>query len=207
MNLAYLFNEAVRSFTGDEQQTAACWNELETAYSLPERHYHNLEHIRHMLILLDEVKAGCADLQALQLAVFYHDIIYDVQRNDNEAESAAIAGKRLAGLGFKRVGKVTALILSTQKHEAAADQDTNYLLDIDLSILGAHEAAYKRYAEQVREEYRIYPDEVYNPGRIRVLQHFLDAAPIFKTDYFYQQLEAQARKNINKEIAQLSGKY
>lgn len=205
MNLAYLFREVVRSFTEDEQQITASWNELEIAYSLADRYYHNLEHIRHMLTLLHEVKADCADLPALQLAVFYHDIVYDAQRKDNEEQSAVIAGKRLTELGFKRVEKVADLILATQKHEGAEDRDTNYLLDIDLSILGVQWPRYQAYAQQVREEYRIYPDEVYNPGRVQVLQHFLNTARIFKTDYFYHKLEEQARVNLSKEIAELSG--
>lgn len=205
MNLAHRFRELIRNFTDDEQQIATYWNELETAYNLPERHYHNLEHIGHMLTLLDTVKADCADLLALQLAVFYHDMIYDAQRKDNEEQSAALARKRLTTLGFERVEKVVDLILATQKHEGAEDSDTNYLLDIDLSILGAEWPRYQAYAQQVREEYLIYPDEVYNPGRVQVLQHFLNTARIFKTDYFYHKLEEQARVNLSKEIAQLSG--
>lgn len=206
MHIEHRFREIVGNFTADEQQISFCWNGLEIAYNLPERHYHSLEHIRQMLTLLDEIKADCSDLPALQLAVFYHDIVYDAQRKDNEEQSTAIAMKRLTELGFKRLEKVTALILATQKHERSEDSDTNYLLDIDLSILGAEWMRYQAYARQVREEYRIYPDEVYNPGRIQVLQHFLSTARIFKTDYFYQKLEEQARENLANEILQLSGK-
>lgn len=198
------FHAVVNNFSKDERQVVACWQELETAYNLPGRHYHTLQHIEQMLSLLEEVKEDCADLEALQLAIFYHDIVYNAQRKDNEARSAVIARKRLTALGFKRIGKVVALILATQKHERADDRDTNYLLDIDLNILGAAWPRYREYAQQVREEYIIYPDELYKPGRVQVLRHFLGAARIFKTDYFYRKLEARARENLQKEIILLS---
>lgn len=204
INPASRFQAVVNNFSKNEQQVAACWHELETAYSSPGRHYHTLRHIEQMLTALDEVKEACTDPEAIRLAIFYHDIVYNAQRKDNEARSAVIARKRLAMLGFKRIGKVVALILATQKHEKSEDRDTNYLLDIDLNILGAAWPQYLDYAQQVREEYIIYPDELYKPGRVQVLRHFLSAARIFKTDYFYNKLEARARGNLQKEIMLLS---
>ncbi|RYD98920.1 MAG: hypothetical protein EOP54_05985 [Sphingobacteriales bacterium] len=206
INSAARFYNIAGNFTKEEQLVTACWDEIETAYNLPERHYHTLTHIEQMLDLLDEVKEACSDLVSLQLAVFYHDIVYDAQRNDNEVQSAAIARKRLTELGYEPVEKVVTLILATQKHESSGDTDRNYLLDTDLVILGAERSRYEAYARQVREEYRIYPDEVYNPGRVQVLQHFLYSARIFKTDYFYHKLEGAARFNLRNEIELLSGK-
>lgn len=204
MHTADLFYELANRFTKDKQLVAACWQELKTAYSLPERHYHTLQHIEQMLVLLEEVKSYCTDLSSLQFAIFYHDIVYHAESNDNEVQSAAIARERLTALGYKEVDKVVALILATQKHESTGNNDTGYLLDIDLNILGAEWPRYKAYAQQVREEYRIYPDEIYNPGRMQVLRHFLNAARIFKTGYFYHKFEAQARANLEKEIVLLS---
>jgi len=204
INLAELFYNIAHRFTKNEQLIATCWQEIATAYNLPQRHYHTLQHIEQMLGLLDVVKEHCADLTALQLAIFYHDIVYDAQRSDNEVQSAAIACKRLSALAYQSIDKVVALILATQEHESSGDKDTDYLLDIDLSILGAEWSRYEAYAQQVREEYRIYPDAVYNPGRVKVLQHFLGLKRIFKTDYFYHMLEAQARVNLQNEIVHLS---
>lgn len=204
INIADRFHNIANSFTRDEQLVASYWQELELAYTQPGRHYHTLQHIEQLLDLLDAVNEHCSDLVALQLAVFYHDIVYDVQRNDNEVQSAAIARQRLTALGYEAVGKVDTFILATQTHESSGDQDTDYLLDIDLSILGAGGSRYETYAQQVREEYRIYPDTVYNPGRVKVLQHFLGLKRIFKTDYFYHALEVQARINLQNEIARLS---
>ncbi len=204
ISIADLFYNTTKDFCRDEKLVNSCWQEIELAYTSPQRHYHTLQHIEQMLILLDEVKSGCADLSSLQLAVFYHDIVYDAQKNDNEMQSAIVAGSRLTALGYPSVDSVLALILATQKHESSGDKDADYLLDVDLSILGAAWPLYETYAQQVREEYRIYPDAVYNPGRVKVLQHFTGLKRIFKTDYFYDKLERQARTNLEKEIELLS---
>lgn len=204
MDIAAKFRNIARRATDNEALISFCWKEIESAYRLLGRHYHNMRHIEKMLALSDEVSEACTDPVALQLAIFYHDIVYEAQRQDNEAQSAAIAVARLQELGFKDTGKVAALILATQKHEESEDNDTNYLLDIDLSILGAEWLEYREYAEQVREEYRIYPDEIYNPGRVQVLKHFLNLPRIFKTDYYFHKLEEQARQNLSNEIVLLT---
>ncbi|OJV53823.1 MAG: hypothetical protein BGO31_02720 [Bacteroidetes bacterium 43-16] len=204
MDIAAKFRNIARRVTDDEAQISFCWSEIEQAYRLPARHYHNMSHIEKMLVLLEEVREACTDPVALELAIFYHDIVYEAQRQDNEVQSAAIAVARLKELGFKHTDKVAALILATQKHEESEDMDTNYLLDIDLSILGMEWPLYREYAEQVREEYRIYPDEIYNPGRVQVLKHFLNLPRIFKTDYYFHKLEEQARQNLSNEIALLT---
>ncbi len=45
-----------------------------------------------------------------------------------------------------------------------------YLMDIDMSILASDEATYDKYAQAIRIEYSQYPDAIYNPGRIQVLE-------------------------------------
>jgi len=72
--------------------------------------------------------------------------------------------------------------------------------DADLSILGAEWPIYHNYTDQIRQEYAIYPDFMYKPGRKKVLLHFLKMERIFKTDYFYITFEAQAIKNIKQEL-------
>jgi predicted metal-dependent HD superfamily phosphohydrolase len=62
---------------------------------------------------------------------------------------------------------------------------------------------YREYCQQVRKEYAIYPDFLYNPGRKKALQHFLDMDVIFKTGFFRNKYEIQARKNIVQEISGL----
>lgn len=92
------------------------------------------------------------------------------------------------------------IINATKKHDVHTDADINYFTDADLAILGSAENDYKTYFLKIRKEYRWYPDLVYNPGRKRVLQHFLSMERIFKTEYFFNKFESQARKNLGMEL-------
>lgn len=98
--------------------------------------------------------------------------------------------------------KCQALILATKKHEPA-DYETNLFTDADLSILGSDPGTYNRYLKNIRKEYAMYPDILYDPGRKKVLLHFLNMDQIFKTKEFSGQLEAQARKNLEAELKML----
>lgn len=83
------------------------------------------------------------------------------------------------------------------------DADTNFLLDIDLSILGKSPEVYKKYTEDIRKEYKIYPDFMYGKGRTKVLKSILELEAIFKTDFFKKAYEKQARENLTAELSQL----
>ncbi|MGJ4745117.1 hypothetical protein ACQV5M_02045 [Leptospira sp. SA-E8] len=57
-----------------------------------------------------------------------------------------------------------------------------------------------RYSKQIREEYDIYPDELYKPGRKKVLEYFLSMDSIFKTKEYREKKEKQARENLSWEL-------
>jgi predicted metal-dependent HD superfamily phosphohydrolase len=94
-------------------------------------------------------------------------------------------------------------ILATKSHIRSTDNDTNYFTDADLSVLGQNWETYLLYYKNVRKEYSIYPALVYNPGRKKVLNHFLSMDRIFKTDFFYNKFETQAKLNLQQEIESL----
>jgi len=183
----------------------AKWNELEMRYTMAGRFYHTLNHISGVIAVLDTAShlADCAD--ALQFAAFYHDAVYDVLKNDNEERSAALANQRLAELRVS--AEITGLcnqhILATKKHEQSTCTDTNLFTDADLAILGGVPALYQEYCRNIRKEYNVYPDDMYRAGRIKVLEHFLSMPRIYKTDFFRERYEIQARENINTELAEL----
>ncbi|MFD2921463.1 hypothetical protein ACFS6H_17175 [Terrimonas rubra] len=97
------------------------------------------------------------------------------------------------------ISNCAAQILATKAHQASTDPDTNYFTDADLSILGQPWEVYETYYKNVRKEYAMYPDFLYNPGRKKVLQHFLSMDRIFKTNHFFGLLEAPARANLQRE--------
>ena len=180
------------------------WTEIETNYTNKTRHYHNLTHIYNMLLQAETYKTEIKDLDALQFAIWYHDIVYKSSKKDNEEKSALLTEKRLKSINFdlKRIENIKKLIISTKKHELDLNknQDNAYLLDLDLSILGSDWDTYQKYISNIRKEYKIYPDFLYNPGRKKVLKHFLDRKTLYFTYSFRDQYEIQARENLKKEI-------
>lgn len=181
------------------------WNEIQSHYSEKGRHYHSLTHLQNLFDVLAEVKVYIDDWDIVLFALFYHDIIYKVTSSNNEEKSAELAALRLSELSLpqQRIGKCQSMILATKKHTLSTDNDTNYFTDADLSILGQSRNAYITYTQQVRKEYSIYPDFLYNPGRKKVLQHFLQMDRIFKTEYFFENFERQARENLHLELQTL----
>lgn len=146
------------------------------AYTEPHRHYHTLDHIADLLLLLE--KHGVSDADAVKLAILFHDAVYDPSRQDNEAASANLAREQLTFLGFplRPIAKVEHYILATQHGaslSAAEDADLQMLLDLDLSVLAAAPDRYRAYAQAIRQEYAAVPDALYRPGRRRVLEGFL----------------------------------
>ena len=176
------------------------------AYSSTARHYHNLHHLQHILNSLAEVRELIINFPALQLCAWFHDYVYDPQAIDNEMESAIAAERILSRLriNFDTVRLVQQIILSTRKHEPFLQETDNLIfLDVDLSILGTSPDKYLAYSHAVRQEYSYLSDRDYQEGRIQVLTQFLARERIYYTDYFYQQLESTARKNLQTEINNL----
>lgn len=205
MNLKERFSENCLQFTQDQKLVERLWSEIEVNYSQKGRHYHNLEHMESMFYETDEVKGKISNYSNISFSVFYHDVIYDSSSKSNEEKSADFAKERLQQLNINEtdISEIYHQILATKAHQNSDNKDLNYLLDADLSILGKDLEIYIDYTRKIRKEYSIYPDFLYKPGRKKVLKHFLEMENIFKTDYFREKYEEQARKNIQWEIDNL----
>jgi len=181
--------------------------DLEARYREPHRRYHTLEHVADCLAQLSEAEGLSADERhVLELAIRWHDAIYDPTRTDNEERSADLARRDLAALGEPDpvIDEVARLILLTKGHTVGpGDRLGAILVSIDLSILGREPAAYDRYAAQVREEYAFVPDDAFRAGRAAVLRKFLDAPVIYADPAFVDRYEAPARENLARELRSL----
>jgi predicted metal-dependent HD superfamily phosphohydrolase len=196
------FIELLTKFTDNKSLTIDLWSEIELNYSNKKRHYHTLSHLVNLLKQLLEVKEKIESWETVLFTLYYHDIIYNVLKSDNEELSAELAEKRMKQINVppEIIENCKSQILATKKHEDKSDIDTNFFIDADLSILGQDTEAYKLYFQDVRQEYSIYPDILYNPGRKKVLKHFINMDRIFKTEYFYNKFESKAKENLLKEL-------
>ena len=176
------------------------WLLLETNYTEPHRHYHDLHHIGAMLAHLDDF---LPDDSTTELAIWFHDVIYDPRSPGNEAASARCFEDCLGQfLDADLQADVTRLILATdysQPRTGKADED--FIRDLDLSILAADPADYQDYCAAIRREYSHVPENEFASGRQAVMRKFL-AGRIFFTEGFVG-LEAAARRNLEAELVRL----
>jgi predicted metal-dependent HD superfamily phosphohydrolase len=184
------------------------FDNLCNSYSEPHRRYHTLDHLAAVFDCLEKHGEEIGDAPRVAFAAWYHDIVYDPRRSDNEAKSAERAMKELVDLGAagELRSHVVQLILATKNHmEGGRDYDDDIFLDADFSILGAPEDEYRRYAHDVRAEYTHVDDATWKTGRGAFLKKLAAAPRIFRTGIFEGEYADQARKNIAWEITVLEG--
>ncbi|WP_315923400.1 hypothetical protein [Mesorhizobium sp. SP-1A] len=187
--------------------------DLSALYGADGRHYHGLSHIEALLALAAEYRALLSDPDAVEAAIWFHDAVYDSRAKDNEARSAELARRKLAGkTAPERLARIAAMIEATATHELprfadpAKTRDAALFLDMDLSVLGAPQEVFDAYEQAIRREYAWVPEEAWRSGRTAVLQAFIQRPHIFHTEEFRNRFEKQARLNIARSLKRLEGK-
>jgi predicted metal-dependent HD superfamily phosphohydrolase len=194
---------------------AETFADLDRRFREPGRFYHTWEHVADCLAGLD-AEPGLSDRpEAVELALWFHDAVYDPRAEDNEARSALLllgAAKRL-GIGADLAEASAGLVLATA-HLAGpggangsgslADRDAAAIRDLDLAILGAPRARFDAYETAVRREYGFLSDSEWRAGRSHVLRAFLDRPQIYLTEAFHDRLETPARRNLAASLAGLA---
>jgi predicted metal-dependent HD superfamily phosphohydrolase len=201
LKLKQTFTALLHQYTTDEPLIAVLWTEVEQHYTHRKRYYHNLNHLAHLLSELEAIESSLQSWNTVLFSLFYHDIVYNTLKSDNEARSADLAVQRMQQIGVPEamIAACHEQIIATKNHALSENPDTNLFTDADLAILGQPWMVYETYYNNIRKEYALYPDIVYNPGRKKVLQHFLGMKRIFKTPHFFDKYEVQARKNLERE--------
>jgi predicted metal-dependent HD superfamily phosphohydrolase len=191
---------------GAQTVNGGLFNQLVRAHGEPQRHYHTLQHLRECLAHCEAAAPLARRLEEVELALWFHDAVYDPRRQDNEQRSADWARSSVlaAGCDPAIAQRVAGLVLLTAGHEAPADEaDGQLLLDVDLAILGAAPARFDEYERQIRAEYAHVPDPQFRAGRARILAGFLARPRLYATRPFHDALEARARGNIGRSLAAL----
>ena len=137
--------------------------ELAAAYTAPGRHYHNLTHIEDCLGALARVEnLSALDREILSEAIWWHDVVYDATRADNEELSARLAEQHVRKDIAAEVGR---LIRLTKTHDVQpGDRLGAILISIDLSILARSRRGYDAYAAAIRQEFIHVPEPTIAPA-------------------------------------------
>ncbi len=193
---------------GTSPDAEAAFDDVVGRHRQAHRRYHTVRHVtwvvRHVQELATEEPVD--DLDAVVVAAFFHDAVYDAAATDNEAQSAALARRVLLDLGWPqaRADTVAQLVRATADHAPTDDAAVNVLVDADLAVLGSDPAAYQAYVTGVRTEYGHVDDAAWRVGRGAVLRGMLDRVPLYATPTGRRRWEARARANVAAELASLS---
>ena len=184
------------------------YDRLTNAYAEPQRHYHNQQHIAECLAEFDQARHVAKQPVAVELALWFHDVVYDPKAGDNEERSAALATQCLRECGIAGPIKdtVAGLVMATKHHEFGSDVDARLVVDVDLSIFGREDERFLQYEEQIRCEYDWVPVVVFKSKRAEILQRFLAREQLFATDWFRGKYEQQARRNLAASVRRLNEK-
>lgn len=187
---------------------AGLFEQLVACYEEPHRRYHTLLHLGECIERLGPVLSLAGHPGEVEVALWFHDAVYDPRRQDNEAQSALWARQALeaADLPGEALSRVESLIMATRHSVLPETPDEDLLVDVDLSILGSAPARFTEYEAQVREEYDWIPGAQFRRGRAAILEGFLGRAAIYRTEHFQHLCEAQARQNLKRSLRVLQMK-
>ena len=184
------------------------FRQLLKAYSEPQRHYHSVQHIVECLKHLDEVRHLLQDAQGVELALWFHDAVFDVRAADNEEKSAAWATQSLALLDVSsdNIDIVRHLILSTKPSYARTDSFLeDWMHDIDLHIFGVHVPKFAQFTQDIRQEFAWVDDLNYRRGHDLVMRRLItNPHGIYRTEAGRLDYEETARTNIELQLQGLS---
>jgi predicted metal-dependent HD superfamily phosphohydrolase len=204
MSTLSLWQQAWRPF-GVATPAGAPFNELLNRWCEPHRQYHTLHHLGECLALLADSRHECAHPEEVELALWFHDAVFDPEFTDNERRSADLARSYTvqAGLPEERAERIHALVMATH-HRMRPTGDARVMVDIDQAIFGAKPLRFREYDQQIRQEFAHIPEYLYRVKRKRWLARILERSRVYSTERFYKAFERSARENISLAIAGLT---
>lgn len=184
---------------------AQAFDTLENYYRDPGRHYHGPRHIEYCLRQLDLARSRIVDPDAVELALWFHDAVYDLKGGDNEARSARLCiGELGTVLPAARLSRVHSLIMVTAPGHEPANEDEAYMHDIDLSVFARPWDEFREDSEAVRREKAHLGEAEFVRRQDAFLRSLLAGDSIYYTDFFRERCEQRARENITRWLEVLA---
>ena len=150
-----------------------------------------------MDLAVDEI----ADWDAVEMAVWFHDVIYEIDGSENEIKSADFfreQSDQMMTPEFRQ--EVCDMILTTMHNKNVPRGDACYVVDVDLSSLGMPWESFKKDSDDIRKERISLSDKEFLASQRPFLQALLDRPRIFFTDFYGNLYESHARANIQRQL-------
>jgi predicted metal-dependent HD superfamily phosphohydrolase len=182
-------------------QAKAAYADLASRYGEPIRHYHTLNHVRRCLRYLDWARHEIPDIDAVEMALWCHDVIYVPGAHDNEQRSVEWFQHWARGR-IAAAERICRMILDTVHDSIPASQAGRFAVDIDLAVLGCTRTRFLQNAAFLRAERPDLDDVAYDAAERAFLSALLSRPSIYLTDPFRARFEAAARLNLSCRLAQ-----
>ncbi|MCP4982651.1 MAG: hypothetical protein GY935_19410 [Gammaproteobacteria bacterium] len=180
--------------------SVAIHKQLLYAYNEPQRHYHTLAHIEHCLGMFDSCESLVDNPDALEIAVWFHDVIYEPEKSDNEANSAELYLELSEGVHATELRQLVARLIIATLHDGSPleDSDARYMIDIDLSSFGLAWEEFERDSQNLRAEKPGLSDADYYHKLADFRSKLLSRDRFFYTEFFCQRYEQQVQDNLSR---------
>ena len=198
---------------------------LRKQYTQKHRHYHTIRHVNDLMRTIYDHEELFANPTSAYLAAWFHDVIYEIgegyKYNEERSAKALLhwiedqhpefynseEGQKAVKLAVLMIGATHGhgfdTIRPTVKLSEEEWNDIALFLDADLRILSRPQTVLLEFEENIRKEFSIYDDLVYNQGRKQVLESFLLRPKLYLSE-MGKPWESKARKNLELLIKRLS---
>lgn len=185
---------------GTASNAGQVFAELQARYSAAGRYYHTPRHICQCLRQLDHARDGIPRPDYVEIALWFHDAIYDPKARDNEDRSAHLFLSMSSDLACGARQAIASLIMATVHPSEPSCRDQRYMVDIDLSSFGLTWAEFLRDSRDVRAEFPHLSNDLFLIGQSSFLRGLTGRENFYLTSFFRERLEDQARDNIRRYL-------
>ena len=197
------------------------FNLLKMMYGSEGRFYHNMNHIYAGLQEIDAneiklVRDYGIDLNLLRMAWWFHDVVYDVWRKDNEYRSAVFAKHILqandlqghCGDGVSFLSRIMTIICATNYTKIFDNGifECCVIRDIDLLSLAAEPKQFDINTENIAKEFvgvAHITQADFDLGRHAFLTDLYKKKHIYETGWYQRMYDERAHKNIKRALKKI----
>ncbi|OED39814.1 hypothetical protein AB833_14305 [Chromatiales bacterium (ex Bugula neritina AB1)] len=181
--------------------------QLLKSYSENGRYYHTCGHISFCLSVFDQASNLCLNPDAVEVALWFHDAVFNFPINENERLSAEYfmrVSESVMPDSFRE--RVYGLVMATRHLAPPTDPDEQIMVDIDLSSFGQAWEFFNADGQNVRRELSYLGDGEYFPNQIEFMSKLVERPYFYNTPWFREHFEAQARDNVERYLRDLREK-
>ncbi len=174
LNIGYAKYQAIFEEYGiqDLHKIAQAWQETH-------RYYHSETHLAFLLGEIEKLfqaqKLNQEHYAVMVVAAFFHDIVYDPTRQDNELQSAQVF-EQMSSEHLNRA-LIKEIILDTQHHQGKGVLSKQFS-ELDMRVV-THSSFEELlvWEKQIFKEYQYLDYSLYREGRIKLLEKFIKEYP------------------------------